>query len=204
MFGINKKRLDYGKDYIMQVYSNNNVQFGAKYVAPAHVKFKDAKKWKDASVNFIKFETTKVSDRTALDQISRLWGGKNLSGAIADEANILGGKAHVYGVTTQEANFDHVDPRKILGLVSTDKITKNSSEINVFKIGTNPKFAYEQNKRNRSIRHIAKSMIEALKLTTYKNTNPKIVTQYAEPQEVKFLNKAGVEIKNDNLVEVLA
>ena len=188
----------------MQVYSNNNVQFGAKYVAPAHVKFKDAKKWKDASVNFIKFETAKVEDRKVLEQIRDMWGGKNLSGALVNEANIERGGARIFGVTTQETNFDHVDPTQVLGFVSTDKFTKKSGEINIFKIGTNPKFAYEQNKRNRSIRHIAKSMIEALKLTTSKNANTKIVTPYAEPQEVKFLNKAGVEIKNDNLVEVLA
>lgn len=204
MFSINKKRLDYGKDYIMQIYSNNNVQFGARYVAPTSVKLKDAKKWKDVSVNFIKFETAKEDDRRTLDQVSRLWGGKNLSSAIADEANILGGNAHIYGVTTQESNFDHVDPSKVLGFVSTDKFTKKAGEIPIFKIGTNPKFAYEQNKRKRSIKHIATSMIEALKLTTYKKANTKIVTQYAEPQEVKFLNKTGVEIKNSNIVEVLA
>lgn len=46
MFSINKKRLDYGKDYIMQIYSNNNVQFGARYVAPTSVKLKDAKSGK--------------------------------------------------------------------------------------------------------------------------------------------------------------
>ena len=85
---------------------------------------KDVKKWKDVSVNFIKFETAKEDDRRTLDQVSRLWGGKNLSSAIADEANILGGNAHIYGVTTQESNFDHVDPSQVLGFVSTDKFTK--------------------------------------------------------------------------------
>ena len=187
----------------MQVQSNYNVQFGAKYISPATIKFKDAKRWKDTSVNFIKFETQKVDDRRTLEQISRLWGDKNLSGAFAEEANILGGKANIYGITAQKKDFDHLDPRQIVGLVSTDKFNKKSEEISIFKIGTKPQFAYEQNKRRRSIKHIATSMIEALKLATSKKVDTKIVTQYAEPNEVKFLNKAGIEIKNKDIIETL-
>lgn len=187
----------------MQIQSNYNVQFGARYIAPTTIKLKDGKRWKNTSVNFIKFETQKVDDRKALDEISNLWGDKNLSGAFADEANILGGQSYIYGVTAQKAGVDHVDPRKVIGLVSTDKFNRKSKEISIFKISTKPQFAYEQNKRKRSIKHIATSMVEALKLATSKSANTKIVTQHAEPNDVKFLNKVGIEIKNDNLIENL-
>ena len=121
----------------MQIQKTNNVQFGAKFISPATIKVKVGKRWKDAQVNFIKFDTSKQRDVSALEGVEALWGNKNLSSGITEEAHILGGKAQVYGITAQTSDFDVVDARKVLGLMSADKIEKGKPEVEIFKIGTN-------------------------------------------------------------------
>lgn len=187
----------------MEVRSIDNTQFGAKLVAPAKIRYKAGRLWKDLDVNLVKFETAKMSDRAKLDAVSRLWGGRNLSSSIAEEANILGGKSNVYGLTLQQTNLNDVMPDHILGLMTTGKVTKNSDKIEVFKIGTHPKYAYEQNHRSREIKHIATSMLETLKAYTGKKAAPKLYTHYATPEEMKFLNKVGVDVETDKAVEII-
>ena len=84
---------------------------------------------------------------------------------------------------------EHVTKRDLLTLKFVDKITKGK-ETEVFKIGTNPKYAYEQKRSKRSIKHIASTMLENIKNL---NGNSKLVVNNAEPQEMKFLNKVGIE-----------
>ena len=154
----------------MQIQSTDNLQFGAGLVRRVNLNGK--------KVNFVKFNTGSKNDVKALAEIKTLWGGKNLS---AD--------AQIYGLTLQSNNFRNVDSSKVLGLISTDKITKGK-ETEVFKIGTNPKYAYEQKRSKRSIKHIASTMLENIKNL---NGNSKLVVNNAEPQEMKFLNKVGIE-----------
>lgn len=99
----------------MQIQKTNNVQFGAKYISPATIKVKAGKRWKDTQVSFIKFDTSKQRDISFLEGVEALWGGKNLSAGIVDEAHILGGKTNVYGVTTQTSDFDVVRCKKSFG-----------------------------------------------------------------------------------------
>lgn len=186
----------------MQIQKTNNVQFGAKFISPATIKVKVGKRWKDAQVNFIKFDTSKQRDVSALEGVEALWGRKNLSSNVLEEAHILGGRAQVYAVTTQESDFDVVDARKILGLMSTDKIKKGKPEVEIFKIGTNPAFAYAQKKRKREVRHIATSMYEAFQNLASKSKAKPIVT-YIDPEDTKFLAKLGVEPKSKNFVDFL-
>lgn len=177
----------------MQIQKTNNVQFGAKYISPATIKVKAGKRWKDTQVSFIKFDTSKQRDISFLEGVESLWGGKNLSAGIVDEAHILGGKTNVYGVTTQTSDFDVVDARKVLGLISTDKIAKGESEVGVYRMGTTPKYAYAQNKRSRDVKHIATAMYEAVKNLATKKAKAPVVIHNATPEDVKFLSKLGVE-----------
>ena len=186
----------------MQVQSTNNIQFGAKLISPATIKVKAGKRWKDAQVNFIKFDTSKPRDTYFLEGVEALWGGRNLSSGITEEAHILGGNAQIYGLTTQNSNFDVVDAHKVLGLLSTDKITKGKPEVEIFKIGTKPQYAYAQNKRKREIKHIAKSMYEAFKNLAAKSKSEPVVS-YAEPEDLKFLAKVGIEPKSKEVIEFL-
>ena len=60
----------------------------------------------------------------------------------------------------------------------------------MFKIGTNPQYAYEQKRTKRSIKHIALTMLECLRKM---NGNSKFVVTNPEPQEIKFLSKVGID-----------
>lgn len=188
----------------MEVRSVDRTQFGAKLISPAKVKYKAGKYWKDLDVNFIKFETNKVADRSKLDAVSYLWDGKNLSSSIAEEANILGGSSNVYGLTLQKTNFENILPDHILGLMTTSKVKKGQAEdIEIFKIGTNPKFAYEQQRRSRDIKHIAATLLASLRALAGGKKSPKLYVHYADSQEMKFLNKVGIESKSADAVKVI-
>ena len=74
----------------MNVQPTNNLHFGGKLIAPTVVKQKVNKKWKDMPVNFVKFHAGDKFDRLSINFLSYLWnGGKNLSGAIAEEVSII-------------------------------------------------------------------------------------------------------------------
>ena len=88
----------------------------------------------------------------------------------------------------QDKDFRNVDSSKVLSLVTTGDIVKGQ-ETELFKIGTNPKYAYEQKRSRRSIKHIALTMLDNIKKM---NGNSGLFVNSAEPQEVKFLEKSGV------------
>lgn len=186
----------------MQVQKTTNQNFGARFISPANIKYKSPNgRWEKIGVSFIKFEPNKKEDVKILNEIRDIWAGKNLSSAIVDEAEILRGKAHIYGLTSQDKNFENINPRQILGLMTTDKIKKNEN-IEVFKIGTNPLFAYEQNHKDRTFKHIAKSMVETLKSFVGSNSkNSEVFSRYAESEsEAKFLKRIGLEPREKNFM----
>ncbi len=168
----------------MEINKTNDVQFGARLVQRVKINGKDG-------YNFIKFNTNSKNDVKALNEVKKLWGGKNLSAGIAEEAEILGKDAQIYGLTLQRDKFIKVDSPKVLGLVSTDKITAGK-ETEIFKIGTNPKYAYEQKRSKRTIKHIASAMLECIKNL---NGGAKLFVSSVEPQEMKFINKVGIKTK---------
>ena len=165
----------------MEIKGTNNIQFGAQLVKRVKI---DGK----GGYNFIKFNTGTKNDVKTLSDIKTLWGGENLSAGIAEEAEILGKEANIYGLTLQTDNFRNADSSKVLGLVSTGKIVKGK-ETEIFKIGTNPEYAYEQKRQKRSIKHIASIMLENIRKLS---GNSKLIVNNAELQDMKFLNKAGI------------
>ena len=121
----------------MEIQRTNNLQFGARFISPAKIKYKAPNgKWEKMDVSFIKFDTYKKSDVSLVENISQLWNNKNLSGAIAEEANILGRKSQIYALTSQLKDFEQINPRQVLGLMTTGKI-KKGEDVEIFKIGTN-------------------------------------------------------------------
>ena len=189
----------------MEIQRTNNLQFGARFISPAKIKYKAPNgKWEKMDVSFIKFDTYKKSDVSLVENISQLWNNKNLSGAIAEEANILGPKSQIYALTSQLKDFEQINPRQVLGLMTTGKI-KKGEDVEIFKIGTNPLFAYEQNHRDRTFKHIAKSMIESFKnLVGLKSKGSETFVQYADsPQEIKFLSRVGLEPRDKEIVRFI-
>lgn len=166
----------------MEIQRTNNINFCASLIQRVKINGK-------SGYNFIKFNTGSQKDVKALEGVEKLWGGKNLSGGIAEEARILGKDSQIYGLTTQQNNFRNIDSSKVLGLVTTGEVTKGKAT-ELFKIGTNPQYAYEQKRAKRSIKHIAFTMLECLRKM---NGNSKFVVTNPEPQEVKFLSKVGID-----------
>jgi len=187
----------------MQIQQNNNVNFGAKYISPAVVKQKIGTKWKDAQVNFIQLETAKTEDRKALGYVKYLWHEKNLTPAIEEEGLVLGGAARIYALTSQADNFEKIEPSKVLGLMTTDRLGKGKESVEIFKIGTTPRYAYEQNKHARSVRHIAKAMVDSFKELVKNNSKARVVVNFAEPHDMKFLKKVELEPQHKEFVEII-
>lgn len=183
--------------------SKDKTQFGAYYVSSSKIKGKIRGRWHDVNVNLVKFETNLHSDLRNIEAVSYLWGGKNLSKSIANEALTQGGGAHIYGLTYQTDSFDKIDPSKIIGLMSTQNFCKGAKETEIFKIGTNPKYAYEQNRKVRDVKHIAKAMIEAFSEYADRFGVKPVVSFIDSPNEAKFLNKVGLVPKTETLVEGL-
>lgn len=176
----------------MNIQPTNNLHFEGKLIAPTVVKQKVNKKWKDMPVNFVKFNTGDKFDRLSINFLSYLWnGGKNLSGAIAEEVSILKGKSNIYALTTQTDNFEKLDATKVLGIMSADKVNPKTKLAEIFKIGTNPKYAYEQNKEHRDIKHIASAMIDSFTQMISKKGKPFV--SHVENGEEKFLEKVNLK-----------
>lgn len=190
----------------MEIQKTNNLNFGARFINPANIKIKAPKGyWRNEQVSFIKFEPNKEADMEALNKVTTLWADKNLSGSIAEEASIMGREAHVYGLTTQTDNFDKIDSGKVLGLMTTGKLPRKAGEVEIFKIGTHPDFAYEQNHRKRTRKHIASSLIENFKsLVKSKSKKSEVVVPTIDSEnELKFLRRIGLEPKNTDFVKFI-
>lgn len=176
----------------MNIQPTNNVNFSGRLLAPAIVKQKVNNKWKDMPVNFVKFNTRDKFDRLSINVLSYLWGhGKNLSGPIAEEVSILRGKTNIYALTTQTDNFEKLDATKVLGIMSADKVNPKTKLAEIFKIGTDPQYAYEQNKKHRDIKHIATTLIDSF--TQYISKKGKPCVSHVEPGEEKFLEKVNLK-----------
>ncbi len=182
--------------------SDDRTYFGATYIGTGKIKGKLNKSWKEADFNLIKFETNLGKDLNNIDAVRYLWGGKNMSAEISEEARLTGGAANVYALTGQEGKFEKIDPSKIVCLMSTGKIQKGEDTVEVFKIGTHPRYAYEQNRRSRDVKHIARATIEAFRELAEKS-GVKPVVYVAEPQDAKFLQKVGLEPLKTDVVEFI-
>lgn len=182
--------------------SNDRTQFGTRYIGPASVKAKIKHRWRDVDVNVIKFETNLGKELNCIEALKYLWSGKNLSASIAEEARICGGASNVYAITSQERKLDKIEPSKILGVMTTGKIKKGEPTVEVYKIGVNPKYAYEQNKKSRELKHIATALIDAFAKKARKSGVEPIVS-FAEPGEEKFLSKVGLKPQCSEIVEII-
>lgn len=176
----------------MQVNSiqKNNVDFQARFISPAKIKIKDNEKWQDLPVSFVKFSPEKDADIDTIHNVEKLWNGRNLSGAISEEVDIMGRDTAVYGITAQRDGFENINAKSVLGLMTTDKLNKTKSGlVKIFKLGAKPEFAYEQNGRSRYMKHIGEAMVQEFSKLVLKFR--KFQGVYTEPErnEIRFLEK---------------
>jgi hypothetical protein len=175
----------------MLTVSNDKTQFGAYYMGPARIKGKIRHRWRDVDAHMIKFQTNLGSELNSIEAVKYLWCGKNLSEAVTEEARRLGAASNVYALTSQETNFERIDPTKILGLMTTGKIQKGEPTVEIFKIGANPKYAFAQNKKGRDVKHIATAMVEIFNKKAAKK-GIKAVVNNTNPDVEPFLDKLGL------------
>lgn len=184
----------------MQVQQTTSQNFGARLIRPATIRIKNDKgKWINDTANFIKFDTTKKADVEALERLAYHWDDANLSAGVAEEARILRGKSEVYALTNQKYDFKNINPKDILGVMTTDKTKNAKGNVEVFKIGTDPTFAYEQNRRSRSVKHIARAMVNEFVRLVNKNKQVDAIVVHSEPGEEKFLSKVGFKKMDETL-----
>ena len=176
----------------MQLQPTSNTQFGARFISSPSVMTKlENGKWMQDKVNFVKLNTSSHSDLKTLKDVITLWGGQNLSKAISEEAHILGKESNVYALTTQVGHFKKLNPKDVLGLITTGDVKTKESSVEVFKVGTDPIFAYEQNRRSRNVKHIAKAMFQEVIGMLHKNDNVKNVNVHIEAGDERFLSRLG-------------
>ena len=176
---------------------NYNVSFGARRIGTANIRAKIDNKWKEIPVSFVRLHPkTNKGDKEALASVTKMWQGKNLSGSIQEQSEISNDP--VFALTTQNENFKNINPKKILGMLTTNDFKRNSEDTaEIFRVGVNPKYAYTQNKNKRDIKHIGAALIKKFVDLVDKRTNVQRVVAIAEePSEVRFLEKLNMKEKN--------
>ncbi len=178
---------------------NNNVAFGARKIGTTNIQAKINNTWKEIPVSIVRLNPqSNKGDLFALEDVTRLWSGKNLSVEIEGQSKNF--NIPVFALTTQNKNFQNINPKKILGMLTTNKFKSNTEDsAEIFKIGVNPQFAYAQNKNKRDIKHIGMALIKKFVDLIDKRTNVQSVSATAkEPSEAKFLQKVNMKEKNSN------
>lgn len=179
----------------MELNVGNNQAFGAKLISPAKVKTKIGKYWKNQDVNFVKVDTrNRAEDVKTLQEVEKLWGGQNLSNEFTRVAELSKGNANIYALTTQTDNLEKLEADKILGMIDTSKIKKKGA-VDIYRVATNPKYAYEQNTRTRDKKHIAKELVESFKKML--GPKAKAIAEFAEAADMKFLKRIGLDSRNN-------
>jgi len=176
----------------MQILNNiNQQQFGATKIGTVKIKHLQNGEWVDKTANLIKFNQKR--DVEVLRDIDDLWHGKNCSREIARDAAILKGRVNTFGITLQNNNFKTADPEKIIGIASTDEITLFTPDVVIFRQGTIPEFAHENN--DRKVKHIGQALVEGLKKYAYRKTEllPNVDPLCAshETMAQQFYNRIG-------------
>lgn len=170
--------------------TQNNVNFKAKLINPAKIKVKvNYNKWVDDDCNFVKFNTSNEEDIQTINNIRKLWKNKNLSDSIAEELDIMGNKAEIFALTRQKDNFENMDAKMVLGLMTTDKINQLNRSINIYKIGSSPEFAYAQHIRHRSLKYTGKTLLQEFVKYIKGQKNIESIRIEAEPTDIDFLNR---------------
>lgn len=167
----------------------NNINFRAKLISPATIKYKNGIRWNDFNVRFIKFNTHNKADRETIKQVAGIWNNHNMSDTIAEEVDILGNKSEVYAITSQRKNFEKINPTNILSLMTTDKVNQTNSKVHIYRLGSKPEMSYAQNGNFRSIKYFAKSLLQSFVKFIEKNKNIDGIEVYPEPSDIKFLEK---------------
>lgn len=176
---------------------SNSVSFKAIPVNTAKIPVKNAGKWLKEEVTLVRFNPRLNSDMATLKGVQKRWHGQNMSASIEEEARIV--KSPVYGLVRQNSDFKNIDEKNVLGLFTTDKIDRTTDSVEIYRLGTNPEYAYAQKKRHRDMKHIGSTMIKKFVEFLDSKTNVQKVTIASEPESVKFYRRMHIPERENGL-----
>lgn len=164
----------------------SNVNFKANYIKSVNIKKFDGKEYKPFKASFVELTS---NDYDSIDRVACSW-NELFSYKIASSLkDTLGGRTRFYAVTTQENDFDKLEPKRVQSL----SLVENFSELNLSYLKllqVNPKSMSPQN--GSLFSRLMKSLSLKLKLSMaapkYKNVGAETIKGIRE------------EIDNDNIL----
>ena len=180
-------------------YNNYNLldktSFNAKLVNQGKIKRNVNGLWRDASVSLYHLDVGELSDRRLLDDLVKLWRGKNNIAQIRSYISKASApQAEIFVLKKSCTNFD---AENILGLMATSRFDYRPRMVAIYNISTNPKYAYAQKGTNRQLAHIGRELYHSVKDYIRTTFGKKTYVEYAYEGEKAFLKKIKAKVLYD-------
>ena len=121
---------------------------------------KHTKKYAPTEVSFVKIDRELKSDIKALREIKKIW-PYSFASNIYKEASNSEYLVDVYALTTQEKDFEYLNPNNIIGLVETSNRYKGSIYLEYLQ--TNPQYIADEDSDMPLYKKIGTTMLNLLK-----------------------------------------
>lgn len=156
--------------------------------------------WKPIDVSIVELDSTKLSDVNALGKTSKNWDKK---GAIYVKhilfniipylkAGIADIKDHYYALTTQQDNFEKLEPENILGLMLFRE--KNDCKNEICYLEVNPSTTKNKN-IFRKYKDVGKTLVEFVK----SQFSQKKIEVWSDLDAIDFYKKRGFRRRSRNI-----
>lgn len=145
----------------------SDINFGANHIKNVNISKRYYSKYKPCKVSLIKMDTNNEKDMRAIDKTAILW-ENSLTAFVHDDIkksirkNNTAEHIQVYALTTQDKNFDKLNPKKILGMMELIDNHANDKKIDVLQ--TNTDYIFNKKINNKPLyKHIGKKLIQYVK-----------------------------------------
>ena len=164
----------------------NNINFKAKYIKPIDIEKWEDNQYKPFTASFIEFEPSNNNDKLTLKKTCELWGKDSLMSYMNDDFtqdDFQTSNKHIYSITSQNNNYDCINPDKVLGAVEFIEDKKNNINNIIFLEVEPDNQALQMGKQN--YKKIGTSILNCLK-SLYHNKPIKLNSSYSA---IKFYEK---------------
>ena len=176
------------------------ITFGAKFISSANIqKLGHDKKYREINTSFVKLSHESKKDCNVLCELAGWDSYDTFSKTINDnfqnlsiQKNILG--YEFFALTTQESNFENLDPNNILGLLQTSERLKDNY---IEYLQTNPE--YMLGAATRKFKGIGKTMMNAYMKMLGKN---KTIHLDSTPNAADFYKRIGFITKEPDIEDL--
>lgn len=138
------------------------INFRASLVAQTNVMKlgKHSRKYTPAEVSFVKIDRDSKADIKALKDVKKLW-PYSFASNIYKEASNSEYPVDVYALTTQEKDFEYLNPNNIIGLVETSNRYKGSLYLEYLQ--TDPQYIADEDTDKPLYKQIGTTILNLLK-----------------------------------------